>query len=191
MAPTLLGLAGVPTETVLREVPELVGRDFSGVVLGRDDADSRANGDGILLHWTSLVYQDHVAALAFDEERKSSGATSVFSLGKSQFRGTLTRRGQMRGVFDGRYKFARYFAPTQHNTPETWDALLALNDLELYDTEAAPGELHNLANNPEAVREQVMRMNATLNRLLAKEVGVDDGSHLPGPARFWRASWRA
>lgn len=65
---------------------------------------------------------------------------------------------------------------------------MALNDLELYDTETDPGELHHLASHPEAAREQVMRMNARLNRLLAKEVGVDDGRHLPGPARFWRAS---
>ncbi|NVJ21431.1 sulfatase-like hydrolase/transferase [Myxococcus sp. AM011] len=135
MAPTLLGLAGVPMETVLREVPALVERALSGVIRARDDADPRANGDGSLLHWTSFVYQDHVAALAFDEEHKhSGGATRVFSLGKSQFRGTLTRRGQMRGVFNGRYTFARYFAPTQHNTP---------GDLGCADGAERPGALRH------------------------------------------------
>ena len=188
MAPTLLGLAGVPADSVKREVPELVGRDLSGVILRRDTQAPRGEeDDGLLMHWTSFIYQDHVAALAFDEERKKSGATNLLVLRKPQFRGLITKRGQMRGVYDGRYKFARYFAPTQHHTPRTWEELIARNDLELYDTQEDPGETRNLAREPEAVRELVMTMNAKLNRLIKREVGSDDGHHLPGPGFLWRA----
>ena len=44
-------------------------------------------------------------------------------------------RGLIRGVFDGRYKLGRYFRATEHHVPRgIRDALVAHNDLELYDT---------------------------------------------------------
>lgn len=187
MAPTLLGLAGVSPATVHQEVPQLIGRDLSAVIVDPATGDPRENGDGILLHWTSLIYQDHVAALAFEEERKQGRAFSLLALVKPEFRGVLGKRGQMRGVFDGRYKFARYFTPTEHNTPTTWDDLIARNDLELYDTETDPGETRNLAADPEKARDLILRMNMKLNRLIAREIGVDDGRHMPGPDFIWRA----
>ncbi|MBV1886040.1 MAG: sulfatase, partial [Parvibaculaceae bacterium] len=143
--------------------------------------------EGILLHWTSLAYQDHLSALAFGEERKKGGGTNFLMVLKPQFRGSLTNRGQMRGVFDGRYKFARFFAPTQHNLPQTWDDLIAFNDLELYDTQTDPGELNNLATNTEIHRDLLLTMNDKLNTLITKEIGDDDGHHMPGPSFIWRA----
>src|SRR3546814_6936406 len=50
----------------------------------------------------------------------------------------LTHPGLFRGVHDGRYKFARYFAPAQHHIPRDWDTLLRYNQLELYDTQVDP-----------------------------------------------------
>ena len=47
-------------------------------------------------------------------------------------------RGLIRGVFDGRYKLGRYFRAAEHHVPRDWDALVAHNDLELYDTAADP-----------------------------------------------------
>ncbi|WP_293920281.1 sulfatase-like hydrolase/transferase [Sphingobium sp. UBA5915] len=187
MAPTLLGLAGVPSATVRQQVPALVGRDLSAVIADAACHDPRAGSDGLLLHWTSLIYQDHQAALAFEAERRQGRSLSMMALIKPEFRGVLSNRGQMRGVFDGRYKFARYFAPTQHNSPLSWDDLVALNDLELYDTQADPGETRNLATRPEAVRDLILEMNAKLGRLIAREIGIDDGRHMPGPDFIWRA----
>jgi hypothetical protein len=64
--------------------------------------------------------------------------------------------------------------------------LVARNDLELYDTAADPGEKVNLAADPVAADRQLIEMlNARLNDLIAAEVGVDDGSFLPGPGSLW------
>src|SRR3546814_11932810 len=91
-----------------------------------------------------------------------------------------------RGVHDGRWKFARYFAPAHHHTPRDWKTLNARNDLELYDTHADPGELVNLANDP-GHRKTVMRLNAMVNALsdIAIVKGLDDGSEYPGPPEIY------
>ena len=39
----------------------------------------------------------------------------------------LNKRGAIRAIFDGRYRFARYFSPRQHNRPQTLEALFKLN----------------------------------------------------------------
>ena len=44
-------------------------------------------------------------------------------------------------MFDGRYRFSRYFSPIHFNRPTTYEALVANNDLEVYD----PEETRNLA----------------------------------------------
>src|SRR6185312_14478642 len=88
-------------------------------------------------------------------------------------------RGLIRGVFDGRYKFGRYFRINEHHQPRDWDALLAHNDLELYDTEQDPDEIANLAFAPEAQQARILELNAKVNALLEAEVGTDDGSMYP------------
>ena len=88
----------------------------------------------------------------------------------------LMKRGAVRSVYDGRYVFARYFSPKQHNRPATLEELIRLNDVELYDVQVDPHEMKNLAAN----RELVAAMNEKLNRLLDAEVGEDRGQMLPG-----------
>ena len=90
-----------------------------------------------------------------------------------------------RGIITKRYKFSRWFAPGDHHKPETWQALTGRNDLELYDLESDPLELHNLAFNPETERELIMTLNVRLNNLIEREVGVDLGGHMPGDANIW------
>ena len=50
----------------------------------------------------------------------------------------------IRSVFDGRYRFSRYFSPLNFNTPTTYENLVAHNDLELYDLQEDPEEINNL-----------------------------------------------
>jgi hypothetical protein len=91
----------------------------------------------------------------------------------------MTRRGFISFAFDGRYKFARYYAPDNFNTPETLEAVLAHNEIELFDLHADPDEMHNLGVEVESNKALILRMNALLNRMIAREVGVNDGSFLP------------
>ncbi|MGI9577983.1 MAG: sulfatase-like hydrolase/transferase [Microthrixaceae bacterium] len=98
----------------------------------------------------------------------------------------FSKRGAIRSVFDGRYRFSRYFAPTEHHRPETLEDLIRRNDLELFDLQTDPDEATNLAADPRATEETILRMNSLLNRMLDSEVGVDDGSFLPtGTQQPW------
>ena len=92
----------------------------------------------------------------------------------------MMKRGNLRTVVDDRYKFTRYFAPKQHNNPRTWEVLLALNDLELYDLEKDPKEMHNLASDPEKYKDLIIKMNKKLNHLIENEIGEDNGQEIPG-----------
>ena len=81
-------------------------------------------------------------------------------------------------MFDGRYKFGRYYAPTAFNTPRTLEQIFKNNDVQLFDLDSDPDEVHNLAVEPEKNRATLLRMNGLLNDLIAKEVGVNDGRFL-------------
>jgi len=56
--------------------------------------------------------------------------------------------------------------------------LLANNEIELFDLQTDPDEMNNLGVDPETHKDLIMRMNDLLNRMIAKEVGINDGSWL-------------
>jgi hypothetical protein len=62
-------------------------------------------------------------------------------------------RGAIRSIFDGRYKFSRYFSPIGFNRPTTYEDLVAKNDLEMYDLQDDPEETRNLAQDGKAKAE--------------------------------------
>jgi arylsulfatase len=117
-------------------------------------------------------------------ERRPGLRTHQQRIGRQQRQ--WQRRGQMRCVNDGRYKFARYFKATDHHRPRDWATLNARNDLALYDLQADPGETNYMAADRAAVKDTPLAMNAKLDRLIEREIGVDDGSSLPGPGLLWR-----
>ena len=92
----------------------------------------------------------------------------------------MMKRGAVRSVYDGRYVFTRYFSPKQHNRPTTLEDIYRINDVELFDLQADPLEMNNLAMSGKQHRELVVAMNEKLNRLIDTEVGEDRGQMLPG-----------
>lgn len=182
LAPTLLAFAGVAQNDAKEQLPTLVGRDYSGLLDGRTSATPRAS-DGILYHWTSFAYLNHQSLARFGEARKMNAVSRTVEL-SSMLRENTWKRGLMRGSSNGQYKFARYFNAHEHERPTSWEALLKTNDLELYDLEADPGETTNLAAQPDAHKQVILRMNALTNKLAAAEIGPDDGKHMPIFARL-------
>ena len=67
----------------------------------------------------------------------------------------------------------------QFNRPTTYEALVAKNDLEVYDLQDDPEETRNLAQDGTAKGRLIMALNEKLNARIDQEVGDDDGRFLP------------
>jgi arylsulfatase len=101
----------------------------------------------------------------------------------SQLKPHLGKRGFLVFAYDGRYKFARYYAPNAFNAPRTLQEIFQYNDVQLFDLKNDPDEVHNLALEPAKNAATILRMNALLNELVAREVGKNDGAFLPAVIR--------
>ena len=177
LAPTLVGLTGVAPEKRASIIKGLPGKDLSGVLAAPEKADINAIREGALFCYNMFAYLDgnflfkaveHLQKGAKPDQLKSAGIVP-----------DMMKRGAVRSVYDGRYVFARYFSPKQHNRPGTLEELYRLNDVELFDVQADPLEVTNLAMN-QRHRELVAAMNGKLNQLIDAEVGEDRGQMLPG-----------
>jgi arylsulfatase len=158
LVPTLLSIAGLSDAERAQRYPDLHGVDVSGAIASARARTAR-DERGILFNY----------------------GTPGSGLGPNGPTAGNTARGLIRGVFDGRYKFGRYFRLTEHHEPRDWETLLAHNDLELYDTQSDPDEIVNLAHQPDAQKERILQLNAKVNSLVETEIGADDGSMYPGP----------
>lgn len=177
LVPTLLGLAGLDTRAYLEQLPLMAGYDLSALVARPGEPGAR-DSSGILAYWTGLTFLDHENVRRFDAIQKRAPGIRQIAMLNMVREALHQQRGAMRGLITHKYKFARYFRPIEHNTPQTWEALTAANDIELYDLSMDPLEITNLADMPEH-RETLMRMNAMLNAQIKREIGVDDGHFLP------------
>jgi arylsulfatase A-like enzyme len=175
LMPTLPGLAGVPEEQRREATRDLPGRDFSGVLAHAETAAPQAVRPGVLFNY--------VAPLTIDSDYCLSAMTRLLQ-GQvapplTELQSKLNKRGFLSFVFDGQYKFARYYAPANFNTPETLEQIVRNNDVQLFDLKNDSLETQNLALDTEKNKDIILRMNALLNELAAKEVGKNDGSFLP------------
>jgi arylsulfatase len=179
LMPTLPGLAGVPEAQRREAVKDLPGRDFSGVLATAETASPQAVRPGVLFNY--------VGPMTIDSDYLLSSMTAALQ-GKpappvTELQSKLDKRGFLSFVFDGQYKFARYYAPANFNTPVTLEQILRDNDVQLFDLKNDPNETRNLALDPQKNKDLILRMNALLNELMAKEVGKNDGSFLPAAVR--------
>lgn len=184
--PTLLSMAGVPAGRMAELAGnELPGKDLSGLMTNPGAAGIHAARDSILFTYSGLALND-ATIIERNAQAKAAGKNVFIELAKQRYLPDLKKRGSLRTVFDGRYKFSRYFAPIEHNTPETIDQLYKFNDVELFDLEKDPAEMVNLSKDKAVNAELTMAMNAKLNKIIAAEIGVDDGRELPNiPTVDW------
>jgi arylsulfatase A-like enzyme len=179
LMPTLPGLAGVPEAQRREAVQGLPGHDFSGVLATAETASPQAVRPGVLFNY--------VAPMTIDSGYLVASMTQLFQNKPSppltELQPKLDKRGFLSFTFDGQYKFARYYSPSNFNTPVTLEQVLHNNDVQLFDLKNDPLETHNLALEPERNQDLILRMNTLLNQLMAKEVGTNDGSFLPAAIR--------
>jgi arylsulfatase A-like enzyme len=178
LIPTLAGLTNTDKKFREAAVAGLPGHDFSSL-LAPDKAPAGAIREGVLFNYVGLQTVDALYMIRVCRDIAQGRFAPPFTEAKPD----MTGRGFISFTFDGRYKFARYYAPDDFNTPETLEALLANNEIELFDLQDDTHEVNNLAVEVEANKALIMRMNALLNRMMAREVSVRDNSFLPSGLR--------
>ncbi|MCV7178921.1 sulfatase-like hydrolase/transferase [Mycolicibacterium sphagni] len=179
LMPSLPGLAKVPESQRVETIKGLPGHDFSDVLATAGTASPQAVRRGALFNYVGpLTIDADYCVAGMKELLQNKPAPPLTDLASK-----LNKRGFLSFAFDGQYKFARYYAPNNFNTPTTLEEILRDNDIQLFDLKVDPLETHNLALDPQKNGDLIMRMNALLNQLIATEVGTNDGSFLPESIR--------
>jgi arylsulfatase len=148
-------------------VKTLPGRDFSALLTDPENASTTAVRPAVLFNYVGPGTVDAAFLSKCMECLLSDKSTPALS------EADLSKRGFLSLVFDGRYKFGRYYAPTAPNRPRTLAELQQNNDVQLFDLQHDPGEIHNLALEPKQNEATILKMNALLNEMIEKEIGVD------------------
>lgn len=183
IATTLVSLAKGKTT----EVKGLCGKDISSLLENPEKASLDTLRPGALYNYNMFAY--------IDSEFLGNVAKFFADGGKPQeladqgLKPNLKKRGAIRSIYDGRYKFNRYYSPVEHHVPRTLEQLYANNDVELFDVKKDPLEMQNLAIDRNKYGDILLTMNDKLNLLIEQEVGEDVGQMLPGGADSnWRLS---
>ncbi|MGE3314974.1 MAG: sulfatase-like hydrolase/transferase [Planctomycetaceae bacterium] len=179
IVPTLLSMAGASDS----QIGEFAGRDLPGKdlmpVLGNPaSADSHAAREGILFTYSALLTND-AGLIGVAGEAIAAGKNPNEAMKASDFKPDLKKRGSVRTVFDGRYKFSRYFSPVDRNKPGNIGDLYQANDVELFDLQTDKLETKNLASDRENNAALISRMSDKLESLIKAEIGKDDGREMP------------
>lgn len=177
LAPTLVAMTGAAHGRIGRDLP---GKDFSGLLASPAEAGENAVRSGVLFNYNMFAYIDGDFLLKAVAWIKQGGDPK--KIREAGMAPDMMKRGAMRMVYDGRYVYSRYFSPKQHNRPTSLEEIFRYNDVELFDTQADPMEMDNLAVNRQKHQDLLLAMNEKLNGLIDDEVGEDRGQMLPGGA---------
>jgi arylsulfatase len=155
----------------------LPGHNFASLLANPEAATVDANRKGVLFNYVGISTVDgnylQRVVVGLARRQKAPPLTEV----------DLNKRGFLSFTFDGRYKFGRYYAPNAFNAPRTLEQIFKYNDVQLFDLKNDPNEMDNLALDREKNGKTILRLNALLNDLMAREVGVNDGKFLPEVVR--------
>jgi arylsulfatase A-like enzyme len=178
--PTIVAMTGKSTTPVADVMMRMKGKDLTPLLRQPVNPEFSRSRGGVLFCYSQLMVHDaKFTSYLYETLRNKEIAKTDQLRAIELFPIDWSLRVAIRSITDERYRFTRYFPFRSFNTPTTLDDLRAKNDLELYDLQADPDEVVNLAVDFDANRELIARMNAKLNALIATEIGVDDGSFLP------------
>lgn len=158
LAPTFLAMTNSPERERLTQ--DLPGHNLMDLMTGAKDS----------LREGALFCYEMISLASLDITPDGNGGMA-FSFDREA-------RGMVRGLITEKHKFVRYFSALNFNLPETIEELYANNDVQLFDCVNDPGELVNLAADPQANRDLILSLNAQLNRLIAREIGEDKGQEV-------------
>lgn len=179
IVPTLLSMANVAkdrqSELAGRALP---GKDMSSLLAGPGNRPLNALREGALFTFSGLATVDS-GVYAFAAKAAAAGKNPIEEAKRTGYKPDLKKRGTVRTVMDGRYKFSRYFSPLERNRPTNIDELYKNNDVELYDVVKDPHEMTNLAADRSANRDLIVAMMNKLEGLIKAEMGADDGREMP------------
>jgi arylsulfatase len=179
LVPTLLSMAGVSNsnkgEFAGRDLP---GKDLTPVLGNAASADVHAAREAILFTYSGLCTND-AGLFQVAGDAMAAGKNPQEAMKAAGFKPDLKKRGSIRTVFDGRYKFTRYFAPIDRNKPGNLDELYKVNDVELFDLQTDRAETINLAADRQKNADLIATMNGKLEAVIKAEIGADDGREMP------------
>lgn len=179
LVPTLLSMAGVKPDRAAELAGRgLPGKDLSPLLSNPGSQAIDAARPSTLFTYSGLASNDS-SVFDFAAKAVAAGKDPKEEAKKQGFRPDLKKRGHVRSVFDGRYRFTRYFSPLDHHSPTTLDELFKLNDVELFDLQDDPGETTNLAIDRQANAKLLTTMSGKLEAAIKAEIGKDDGRELP------------
>lgn len=180
LVPTVLEMVGMDSKAIHDRYPELAGVSVAGAL-----SKNKTQRDelGHLFAYSVMLYSDPSTTRSFISNEITVSPLNLLlnNFKQGKILPDLSNKALHRGVYDGRYKFTRYYAADSHHIPESLDQLKQHNELELYDTLNDPNEMTNLAAIESPNWKLIDRLNQQLNGLIKKEIGQDDGGDLMGP----------
>ena len=182
LAPSLVEWAAPDKSTLKQASAGLLGHSLTPLLRKGSAARLHEIREGTLYCFSMLAFVDSELMRSAQEFLLEGGREQDMWMASTS--PDLSKRGAVRSVFNGRYKFNRYFSPLDSHTPDTLEEILEKSDMELFDLRTDPEERHNLAAGVTSAASKnadlVLKMNALLNKLLETEVGIpDDARWLP------------